>query len=222
MAKKNKTGSGTHVEFNTLTQQLNVIKRENAILKQQVKGLKRLACIDSLTKVGNRRSFDKSLSVALEQSRRHDTTLGLLMLDLNDFKFVNETYNHAGGDEALKRLAYCLNSCVRATDTISRLGGDEFAIVLPMTALDALKIVANRIYERVCKMEIVHCERSFAISVSIGGISTCAQSVGAAALTHIADVNLFTAKEFYRADQGKKPIFISPYKEIDEDSTGLK
>ncbi len=220
MAKKKKTGASTQLEFNTLTQQFNVIKRKNAILEQQVKGLKRLACIDELTKVGNRRAFDQSLLVALEQSKRSGDPLGILMLDLNDFKFVNETYNHAGGDEALKRLSYCLRGCVRVTDTISRLGGDEFVIVLPMTDVASLKIVASRIYERVCGMQIIHCERTFSISVSIGGISTCAQSVGAAALTHIADVNLFTAKELYRDNKGKKSVFIRSYQEIDEGPAG--
>jgi diguanylate cyclase (GGDEF)-like protein/PAS domain S-box-containing protein len=95
------------------------------------KRLHNLAYYDALTRLPNRELFHDRLENALIQSRRHHSHVGLIFLDMDRFKNINDTLGHRVGDEFLKMTAERLKQCVRDTDTVSRLGGDEFTIILP-------------------------------------------------------------------------------------------
>jgi diguanylate cyclase (GGDEF)-like protein len=111
-----------------------VIARNVATATQRVRrhrDLIRRAYFDTLTGLPNRSLFQDRLQQAVAQARRASRRLAVLYLDLDDFKWVNDTLGHHAGDELLRRMASVLTSSLRETDTVARLAGDEFAIVLP-------------------------------------------------------------------------------------------
>ena len=95
------------------------------------------AVLDTLTGLGNRRSFLDAGAAEVERSKRYAHPLGVIFLDLDDFKQLNDTRGHAAGDDALRTTARALLSALRSTDRVARLGGDEFAVLLPEIEYDA-------------------------------------------------------------------------------------
>ncbi len=102
------------------------------------------AMVDPLTAVANRRGFDRALEIELERSARRGHPCALVIVDLDDFKQVNDRHGHAVGDEVLVTLADRLRDSVRSADTVARLGGEEFALLLPETDLSGAIAVAER------------------------------------------------------------------------------
>ena len=102
------------------------------------------AMLDPLTGTANRRGFERALEVELERSARRGHPCALVIVDLDDFKLVNDRHGHAVGDEALVMLAERLRDSVRSADTVARLGGEEFALLLPETPLSGALAVAER------------------------------------------------------------------------------
>jgi diguanylate cyclase (GGDEF)-like protein len=98
--------------------------------------LERLSEEDPLTGLANRRRWDAELAGACAHARRRDTTVGLVVLDVDHFKQINDRHGHAGGDEALRQVAGLLSALVRPGDVVARLGGDELAVLLPDADLD--------------------------------------------------------------------------------------
>jgi len=107
--------------------------------------ISRLARTDDLTGLHNRRSFNELFSLALSAARRHGHPLSLIVIDLDHFKDVNDTYGHSVGDLVLKKFAELLKSMVRDEDVVARWGGEEFIILLSHTASDAAAALAERI-----------------------------------------------------------------------------
>lgn len=97
---------------------------------EQSELLYEMANFDSLTHLANRRSFNESLNYAVNQAARRSSRIGLLFMDLDGFKSVNDHFGHEAGDEVLKLAANKISSCVREVDVIGRLGGDEFGVIL--------------------------------------------------------------------------------------------
>jgi diguanylate cyclase (GGDEF)-like protein len=112
---------------------------------ERMQELKRQASHDPLTGLKNRRRFGEDLRTELARSRREQTVGAVLMLDLDNFKQVNDTLGHPAGDRTIADIAAVLSKRMRATDVVARLGGDEFAIVLPRCDLDEAEEVADAI-----------------------------------------------------------------------------
>jgi len=111
-----------------------------------------LAYHDSLTGLANRPLLGQELAHAIAASDRHEDKVGLVFLDLDDFKPINDTLGHARGDHALRKVAGRISSCVRLTDTVARVGGDEFIVLLPrLTCADDLHRIAHKIADEVAK-----------------------------------------------------------------------
>jgi len=110
--------------------------------------LQRLATTDSLTGVANRRSFISRASIELARSRRYATPLALIMLDIDNFKLINDSMGHGVGDEAILAVAHRCSKLVRGQDVVGRLGGEEFAVLLPQTDLPAAVVLAERLRQR--------------------------------------------------------------------------
>lgn len=108
-----------------------------------------LAHTDPLTQVLNRRALTVRLASELERARRYDSVLTLLMVDLDHFKKVNDTYGHLVGDEVLREVATLLQNEIRSVDVVARYGGEEFVVVLPETSLVGAMTFAERIREHV-------------------------------------------------------------------------
>jgi diguanylate cyclase (GGDEF)-like protein/PAS domain S-box-containing protein len=106
------------------------VARNVTALWQAEEELRFLAHHDPLTGLANRALFNDRLDTALRAARRHNSTLALLFLDIDDFKGINDVHGHAAGDRVLCTIARRLEGCVRETDTVARMGGDEFTVLL--------------------------------------------------------------------------------------------
>ncbi len=127
-----------------------------------------LATIDVLTELNNRRAFyEKSLAIDNE-SRRYSNDYAVMILDVDLFKAVNDSYGHAAGDKVLQKLALVLKQEARITDVIGRIGGEEFAIICPHTSLEGAQEIAKRICNTFSQCVVPFGEEKIRCSVSLG------------------------------------------------------
>jgi diguanylate cyclase (GGDEF)-like protein len=170
-----------------------VVSIENASLHETVE---RQAVTDELTGLANVRAFTSVLDRELERSRRFDSPLGLVMLDLDDFKLVNDTYGHQQGDEVLAQVAAVLRDLSRDLDTAARYGGEEMAVVLPQTDIDGAEMLAERIREGVEALRVPRVRGGGVLSVtaSFGVASVPYTAVDRGSLIAAADAALYRAK----------------------------
>ena len=110
-----------------------------------------LAMQDSLTQLGNRRSFDEQIKRTMAQACRRHTRAGLILSDLNKFKAINDNYGHDIGDNVLIQFAEALRQSVRDTDSVFRFGGDEFAIIVADATEQSLSVIEQRIYHAISR-----------------------------------------------------------------------
>ncbi|MDD1621605.1 MAG: diguanylate cyclase [Methylococcaceae bacterium] len=176
------------------------IKRYVAV-KQEITAKKKLeetlyhqANFDVLTGLPNRNLFNDRLELALKQAARSAGSLGLMMLDLDYFKEINDTFGHDGGDELLKQVAERIQSCVRDFDTVGRMGGDEFMILVEgFSEARIPEEIARRILEALEKPFIIFGQEG-RISASIGVAFSSPQAMDKEALKKRADIALYQAK----------------------------
>ena len=162
--------------------------------KQMEAELRRLATTDALTGIFNRRHFMATATVEADRARRHHRPLVGLMLDIDHFKRINDTYGHPVGDVAIKAMAAACAEAIRTVDTLGRLGGEEFAIVLPDTELDAALVVAERIRVAVSQISIPTEKGVVCFTTSIGVAQWTGDDASAEALLSRADAALYAAK----------------------------
>ncbi|MFA7383944.1 MAG: GGDEF domain-containing protein [Desulfurivibrionaceae bacterium] len=122
---------------------------------------------DALTGLDNRRAFEERIGPLLETARRHARPITVASMDLDHFKQINDILGHAAGDTALQMVARVLTGMVRNSDLLVRMGGDEFVLVLPDTALDAARMLAERLCASVDALELNAGDGS-KLGVSIG------------------------------------------------------
>jgi diguanylate cyclase (GGDEF)-like protein len=135
------------------------------MLRQSADEVTRLASIDPLTGLFNRRYFDTRLEAELQRARRHGEPITLLMVDIDNFKAINDEHGHVVGDRLLRCVSDRLRRGVRIFDVCARYGGDEFVILMPSSNVDTALLVAERIRSTVRG----HCTQSAAsVTVSIG------------------------------------------------------
>jgi diguanylate cyclase (GGDEF)-like protein len=149
------------------------------------------AFTDHLTGLANRRRFERQLEREVARTRRYGRPFCLLMLDIDHFKLVNDTYGHEAGDEALRRLANALQAGTRGIDTAARIGGEEFALVLPETDRVRGCEVAERLRQAIKETDIPAAGR---ITVSIGLAECTGAYSDVRELFAAADAALYEAK----------------------------
>jgi two-component system, cell cycle response regulator len=130
--------------------------------------LEHAALTDALTGMQNRRYFDDALKEYLEEFRRIEKPIGLIVLDLDHFKTVNDTHGHDVGDEVLRQVSGCLKNFTRYHDIAARIGGEEFAVVAPNMDLEGLNKFAERIRRAVAELVIQSGNVRLKVTTSIG------------------------------------------------------
>lgn len=170
--------------------------------KKRLEGeLHRLATTDVLTESSNRRYFFECARREFERARQYGGSMALLLLDLDDFKKINDRYGHQMGDQVLQRLAHCGATALRRDDLFGRIGGEEFAALFPGCEADVALQVAERLQREVQRLSF-QCEGvKFGITVSQGLTVMRADDVSLEALYARADAAMYQAKR-----QGKNQI----------------
>lgn len=159
-----------------------------------------LASHDALTGLHNRHRFEEDLAQRVSESRRYGSTCAVLLIDIDHFKLINDTYGHQAGDSVLCALADVLRTCTRESDVPARLGGDEFIVLLPHASLDQARACASKLFEKVQNLCPTYQGWSLPVSISIG-VAACPQHGAVAeALVTSADDALYRAK---RAGRGQ-------------------
>ncbi len=162
-----------------------------------VKKLKDESELDYLTKIYNRRTLFKILTHLFASSLRYKEALSFLMIDIDHFKAINDTYGHFSGDEVLKIIAQTLGSSIRKSDILGRFGGEEFCIIMPHTPLENACNVANKIRKIIAETSIDILNPKTNITVSIG-VSSVEENDELELLLKRADEALYKAKELGR------------------------
>jgi diguanylate cyclase (GGDEF)-like protein len=180
---------------------------ENTFLYEEAT---RLSITDGLTGLWNRRLFDLRISEELQRAIRFQEPFGLLLVDLDHFKGVNDRYGHQAGDAVLVELARRLTEATREVDVVTRFGGEEFALILPKTPVRGTLRLAEKVREVVAHEPFAAGNASIPVTVSVGAASYPDHGLSAADLLAAADAALYRAKENGRdrveeAESGGRP-----------------
>lgn len=190
-----KISSYTELLDNTNALLEEKVKQRTLELEQSNRELKLLASVDPLTNLYNRRYFTNTSEQILEIAKRNKAELSLIMLDIDHFKNINDTYGHQSGDEVISFIASVLIELTRKSDIACRFGGEEFIVLFPHTSLDGAYAIAEKIRMKIEKTAIqTQAKESLLITVSIG-VSTFSSESDMESLIHKADKAMYEAKE---------------------------
>jgi diguanylate cyclase (GGDEF)-like protein len=162
------------------------------------------AITDGLTGLNTHVFFKEQLAKRFSEARRHQEALSVMLVDIDHFKRVNDTYGHPVGDEVLRRVAGAIKQMSRTDDTVARYGGEELALVLPQTDLEGAHVLAERIREAVAALEGGPGQRMPTVTVSVGVAQTEASDESHAAVIERADKALYAAKR-----QGRNQVCLA-------------
>jgi len=163
-------------------------------LIREAESLERLAAVDAMTGLNNRRSFLLLAETEWTRFRRYGRPMAMLMFDIDHFKVVNDTYGHDVGDEVIRAVADVLRHHKRGSDIAGRLGGEEFALVLPEATFDSAVAAGERLRQLVADCVITAAGTRIAVTVSVGASICHAGAAGVDELIKQADVALYEAK----------------------------
>lgn len=194
-----KDGSIVHILWSARWSEEDAVRigvaRDVTVLRQAEDKLRFLAHHDPLTGLTNRLLFNDRLVSALRGAHRHQCSLALLFLDINDFKSINDTHGHAIGDRVLCAVAQRLEHCLRETDTVARIGGDEFtALLTDIQSADDIAMKVEQISAAMAEPLASECSIIDMPSCSIGVACYPADGEDAATLLSHADNNMYRQK----------------------------
>jgi diguanylate cyclase (GGDEF)-like protein/PAS domain S-box-containing protein len=177
----------------------STIARDISVRLRYQEQLRRLAEHDSLTGLRNRRRFERDIAEQVGRARRYGELATLLMIDLNGFKRINDTYGHRIGDRVLKTIAAALKSRLRETDVVARVGGDEFAVLMPYANAEQGAIIACDVAEVVngCRVETDD-HRLVQVSASVGHVQIDAHTTSDEDVMVEADRLMYEEKRTHR------------------------
>jgi len=207
-ARKNGTFQQREVQFCQIVAETaaNAIERADLLetLQKTNRRLEHLATTDSLTGLYNRRYFRTRMEDEFARSKRYGSPLCCMMIDIDDFKEINDTYGHLQGDTILRELSDRILKTVRTSDIVARYGGEELIVILPQTNMDGAKIYADRLLEKISDEPYSGLPPDRKVTVSIGiammDMKTCETTKD---LIQSADTALYKAKR-----EGKNRIIV--------------
>jgi two-component system, cell cycle response regulator len=151
-----------------LRQEIELRKETEESLRQSEELYRQLAITDPLTGIFNRRHFFQLANSELQRTCRYSHPLAVIMIDIDYFKRVNDTYGHAIGDQVLQELSSLISSALRSVDIFARYGGEEFIALLPETDLQAVSATAERLRRKVAESPFCNRQHHINITISIG------------------------------------------------------
>lgn len=167
------------------------VSLENVGLHETVE---RQAVTDELTGLANRRRFQETLAREVERARRFDIPVGLVMLDVDDFKKINDTYGHQVGDRVLREVGRIVRKGSREIDTPARYGGEELAMVLPETSIEGAFEAAERVRREIEQLAVATSEGELRLTASFGVATQSGGAADSRELVEVADAALYEAK----------------------------
>jgi diguanylate cyclase (GGDEF)-like protein len=177
--------------------------------RERMQDLEQQASQDALTGLDNRRRFERDLAAAMARSRRDRSTGALLIIDIDDFKRVNDSQGHPAGDRLIQGVASVLRRRTRESDTLARLGGDEFAVILPRCSREEAQLAAEAIAREV--REYRSEEESVTVSVGVAMFGDDPRTSAATVFSE-ADTAMYTAK-----DEGRDGVRVFDPEAVRED-----
>ncbi|MBI5659452.1 MAG: EAL domain-containing protein [Nitrosomonadales bacterium] len=182
--------------------------------------LEEMSMRDPLTGLYNRRKFEEFLEYEIIRAERNRNAFTVIMVDLDNFKFINDTYGHPTGDMLLKELAALLTSCLRKGDVPARLGGDEFVLLLPQTSAENGLLVANKLHQTLKEEEFELPVGKIVMTASFSLVSYPKDGTTKESIYASMDVVLYKAKKFGKnqvltADSGQDRIMMEVFRQGD-------
>lgn len=176
-----------------LISEIDALRGRIAQLQERVEQLDMLAHEDSLVNLPNRRGFMRALERLIDRVSRYEEKASLLFVDLDGLKFINDSFGHQAGDQALIQVARLLVGGVRKSDVVARIGGDEFAILLSHSDEESARETANRLVDLIAESRFSHGEDSLPLSVAIGAAEILAEDTAETAMAR-ADEEMYRRK----------------------------
>ncbi len=209
-----------HEAQQRLHQKINLADSALVAINDQLRGrttdlekalilVEKLATTDSLTSLPNRRYFDDQIDNIFARAKRHDEALSLILLDIDFFKHINDTFGHAAGDLVLLELAKLIKPRIRETDIMARLGGDEFALLLDHTHISDAKMLADLILTKIREHEFIYNDEYISVSLSMGISHISPDITDIESLYSSADKALYEAKRCGRDQATTYPFPIN-------------
>lgn len=158
------------------------------------KELHKRASTDELTTISNRHNFYEMAEIEFHKAQIEQQPLALILIDIDNFKSINDNYGHAAGDTALKEFAHHIKKKLRATDLFARIGGDEFSIILPNTDTRDSLLIAERLRNSIATIPIQHQEQPIQLTASIGIVQASLTMESIHDVINAADKALYQAK----------------------------
>ena len=199
-------------ELSDINAHLLRMERQKTELLQQAE---RFSLEDSVTQVNNRRCLDVRLAADVQRARRYASPLTIAMVDIDNFKEINDRYAHTKGDEVLRRVAALMREALRDSDYVARYGGDEFVLVFPETRLSNARLVCEMVRERIAAEDWSSIAPELKITVSLGVAERSPNTNTPDLLLNAADRLLYRAKR-----TGKNSVAPSSSRSLEKRSLG--
>jgi len=170
------------------------LREHEKLLKEALLREKHLASVDILTGLFNRRVLFERLEGELERSRRYNTPLSLVMIDLDHFKKINDQFGHTAGDAVLRSVGEIVRAGTRASDIAARYGGEELCVVLPQTAIEGAHAYAELLRKQIETLKISYEGKAIPVTASLGVAAFQSDQADVSRIFAAADAALYSAK----------------------------
>lgn len=184
-----------HVEFLARVRAHQKLAQTISALEESRRFLREQANTDSLTRLPNRRNFFQAATYSLAQMQRRTLDFSVIMLDIDYFKKINDTYGHQAGDYILVEMAKVLSDGMREDDLLARIGGEEFVVASPYTNRLAAIVLAERLRKAVESTEFTYQGNRIPVTISLGLAAMSKNEESVDALLAVADARLYLAKQ---------------------------
>ena len=182
-----------------------------SVLIEYQQHLSSLATQDPLTRLLNRRGIEDALQISMAQASRGGLPTSAIMVDVDHIKQINDSFGHEVGDHVLRQVADVITRQCRSSDVVARTGGDEFLLIMPETALDSARVLAERIRETISQQPLLVDSQRIDVTVSLG-LACVVGTINLDELSHEADRAMYLAKRGGRnrvASVEHRPVHLS-------------